>query len=108
MAQAKAIEDDMFPAQKEGHKTGMMHRNPWPEGMETDYVRLIQDLFKQHDVARQSSAADLVAQARPRQLLLYRRLLANYTTKCRWRENTDLPLGKGGADAANSNNLILQ
>ena len=74
MAQAKAIEDDMYPAQKEGHKTGMMLRNPWPEGIEPDYVRLVQDLLKQHDVARQSSAADLVAQARPRQLLLYRRL----------------------------------
>ena len=46
--------------------------------MEPDYARLIQDLAKQHDAVRQSSANDLVAQARPKQLLLYRRLCKLY------------------------------
>ncbi len=46
--------------------------------MEPDYARLIQDLFKQHDAVRQSSANHLVAQARPKQLLLYGRLCKVY------------------------------
>ena len=71
VAQAKAIEEHMFPAVREGQKPGMMHRNPSPQGLEPDYARLVQDLLKQHDPLRQSLANDLVAQARPKQLLLY-------------------------------------
>ena len=74
MAQAKAIEEEMFPAIQEGQKPEMKHRNSFPEGWEPDYARLVQDLFKTHDPLRQSSANDLVLQSRPRQLLLYRRL----------------------------------